>query len=172
MLDRDQISDLLSAEVDAAVGYSDSQLSADRIEATDFYLGKPFNSVPEGKSSVIATEVADTIEHMMPALMEIFMRSGDIVKFLPRHPEDQQKAEAATMLVNSVFQSQAQPYGLLHDFVKDALLYKAGVLRCGYDTEVTYTNERYEGLTELDVQALTNEPDVEVLEAVSVATDE
>ena len=73
-------------------------------------------------------------------------------------------AEAATMLVNSIFQSQAQPYGLLHDFVKDALLYKAGVLRCGYDTEVTYTNERYEGLTELDVAALTNEPDVEVLE--------
>jgi hypothetical protein len=172
VLDRDQISQLLSNEVDAAVGYSDSQLSADRIEATDYYLGKPFNSVPEGRSSVIATEVADTVEHMMPALMEIFMRSGDIVKFLPRHPEDQQKAEAATMLVNSVFQSQAQPFGLLHDFVKDALLYKCGVLRAGYDTQVEYTTERYEALTDMDVQALTAQPDVEVLQAVSVATDD
>ena len=168
MMDNSEIRARLSAEIDAAVGYADSQLSEDRIEATEYYLGKQFNTVPDGKSSIVATEVADVIEYMMPSLMEVFMRSGEVVRFLPRHPEDQPKAEAATMLVNSIFQSQNNGFTILHDFIKDALLYKCGVLKCYFDTDVSYTTEQYQGLTELDVAALTADDDVEMLQSTSV----
>ena len=49
MLDREEIRARVGAELDAAIGYSDSELSADRIEATEFYLGKQFNTLPDGK---------------------------------------------------------------------------------------------------------------------------
>ncbi|MGA0335286.1 MAG: WVD2 family protein [Luminiphilus sp.] len=172
MIDNDEIRARLSAEIDAAVGYADSQLSEDRIEATEYYLGKQFNSVADGKSSIVSTEVADVIEYMMPSLMEVFMRSGEIVRFLPRHPDDTQKADAATMLVNSIFQSQNNGFTILHDFIKDALLYKCGVIKCYYDTDVTYTSERYEGVTELDVAALSADPEVEVLRSESISTED
>lgn len=168
MMDNSEIRARLSAEVDAAVGYADSQLSEDRIEATEYYLGKQFNTVPDGKSSIVSTEVADVIEYMMPSLMEVFMRSGEVVRFMPRHPDDQPKAEAATMLVNSIFQSQNNGFTILHDFIKDALLYKCGVLKCYFDTDVTHTTENYEGVTDFDLAALTEDPDVEVLQSTSI----
>ena len=171
MLDREEIRARVGAELDAAIGYSDSELSADRIEATEFYLGKQFNTVPDGKSSIVATEVADVVEHLMSSLLEVFMRSGEIFRFLPRHPDDASKAEAATVLVNSIFASQNNGYLILSDLIKDALLYKTGVARAFFDTDITYAVETYEGLTELDVAALADDPDVEVLEAVSISTD-
>ena len=51
MMDREEIRARLNSEFEAAVGYSDSQLSSDRQEATDYYLGRPWNTPAEGRSS-------------------------------------------------------------------------------------------------------------------------
>ncbi len=39
MMDREEIRARLNGEFDAAVGYSDSTLSADRLQAAEFYQG-------------------------------------------------------------------------------------------------------------------------------------
>ncbi len=119
--------------------------------------------MPEGKSSIVSTDTADVIEFLMPQLMEVFMRSGEPVKFLPQHPDDFDKAHAATCLVNSIFTAQNNGWAVLHDFVKDALLFKCGVIKAYYDTEVSYTTESYEGVTDLDLAALTADADVEIV---------
>lgn len=172
MMDREEIRARLNSEFEAAVGYSDSQLSSDRQEATDYYLGRPWNTPAEGRSSIVSTDTADVIEFLMPQLMEVFMRSGEPVRFLPQHPEDREKAHAATCLVNSIFTAQNNGWTVLHDFIKDGLLYKCGVIKAYYDTEIDYSVEQYAGLTDMDIAALTADPDVEVINTVSVSTED
>ena len=113
----DDLKKRLEDELAAAVGYADSQFADDRIEAVNFYLGKQFNTVPSGRSTVVATEVSDVVEFILPSLMEVFMRSGDIVRFTPRNRDDVGKAQAATILVNSIFTGQNNGFLVLHDFV-------------------------------------------------------
>ena len=54
-----------------------SKLSAERADAMDYYLGDMARDmpVPEGRSRAVSTDVADTIEGLMPSLIEIFCGS-------------------------------------------------------------------------------------------------
>src|ERR1700687_5233429 len=54
-----------------------SKLSAERADAMDYYLRDMARDmpVPEGRSRAVSTDVADTIEGLMPSLIEIFCGS-------------------------------------------------------------------------------------------------
>ena len=84
---------ILQHEIQSAVNYYDSEFSADRSEVLDYYLGQPFGNEVPNRSQVVATEVSDTIEYIMPSLMKMFASSGDFVRFPPRGPEDVKAAE-------------------------------------------------------------------------------
>jgi hypothetical protein len=58
---------------------------------------------PEGRSHAVSTDVADTIEGLMPSLMEIFRTGDEVVRFEPVGPEDVAAAEQETDYVNHVF---------------------------------------------------------------------
>lgn len=47
------------------------ELSNDRAQAMDHYLGRPYGNEVEGRSSVVMRDVADTIEWIKPSLMKI-----------------------------------------------------------------------------------------------------
>ncbi len=82
---------IIRNEIEQSLGYYDTEYSQDRIQAMDYYLGEPFGNEQSDRSQVIATEVSDTIEHIMPSIMRIFTQSDDYVRFTPRGPEDVQK---------------------------------------------------------------------------------
>ena len=73
---------LLAAEkADALAAASAAKLSADRADAMDYYLGDMARHMParDGRSTAVSTDVADTIEGLMPSLMEIFAGSDEVV---------------------------------------------------------------------------------------------
>jgi hypothetical protein len=151
-------------EIESAVNYHDTELSADRIEMMDYYLGEPFGNEMEGRSAVISSDVADTIDAMLPSLMKIFTASGDFVRFAPRGPEDVEAAEQATDYVNFILNSDNNFFVILHNFMKDALLFKYGVVKSYYDETETVTEDSYSDLTEDELTALLADPDIEVVE--------
>src|SRR6202163_229872 len=59
-----------------------SKLSAERADAMDYDLGDMARDmpVPDGRSRAVSTDVADTIEGLMPSLMEIFCGENEIVR--------------------------------------------------------------------------------------------
>ena len=61
---------------------------------------------PDGRSKAVSSDVADTIEGMMPPLMEIFAAGEEVVQFAPVGPEDVAAAEQETDYVNHVFMQQ------------------------------------------------------------------
>jgi hypothetical protein len=151
-------------EIESAVNYHDTELSADRIETMDYYLGEPFGNELDGRSAVVSSDVADTVEAMLPSLMKIFTASGDFVRFAPRGPEDVEAAAQATDYVNFILNSDNNGFVILHNFLKDALLFKYGVVKSYYDETETVTEDSYIGLTEDELTVLLADPDIEVVE--------
>ena len=154
---------ILQHEIQSAVNYYDSEFSADRSEVLDYYLGQPFGNEVPNRSQVVATEVSDTIEYIMPSLMKMFASSGDFVRFQPRGPEDVKAAEQATDLVNFAINEDNRGFTVLHNWFKDALLFKQGAVKFYWDETETVINETYEGLTEDEVTLLLDDPAVEVV---------
>jgi hypothetical protein len=154
---------ILQHEIQSAVNYYDSEFSSDRSEVLDYYLGQPFGNEVPNRSQVVATEVSDTIEYIMPSLMKMFASSGDFVRFQPRGPEDVKAAEQATDLVNFAINEDNRGFTVLHNWFKDALLFKQGAVKFYWDETETVINETYEGLTEDEVTLLVDDPAVEVV---------
>ncbi len=154
---------VLQNEIQSAVNYYDSEFSAERAETLQYYLGEPFGNEVENRSQVVATEVSDTIEYIMPGLMKMFSSSPDFARFLPRGPEDVEAAEQATDLVNFAINSDNNGFKTIHDWFKDALLFKQGAVKFHWLETDTTVNETYEGLTEDELTLLVSDPAIEVI---------
>jgi len=164
VMDEGELQSVLRAEFDDARDYHTNQLGSERQKAGDYYLGARFGNEQEGRSSVVSTEVADTIEYVMPSLMRIFASTDEAVRFMPRGPEDVEAAEQASEYVNWVLNNENQGFTILHNWFKDALLNKMGVVKYWWDEKVETSTEEYEGLSDPEFALLTSDAAIEVIE--------
>ena len=146
-----------------AVNYYDTEYSRERSETLDYYLGEPFGNEVENRSQVVATEVSDTIEFIMPQLMKVFQSSDQFARFVAREPEDIRAAEQATDLVNYVINNDNNGFVNLYSWFKDALLFKVGVLKVFWEENVQVVDEKYQDLSEEELTILLDDSDVEVV---------
>lgn len=164
LMDDGELQSVLRAEFDDARDYHTNQLGNERQKAGDYYLGAKFGNEQEGRSSVVSTEVADTIEYVMPSLMRIFASTDEAVRFMPRGPEDVEAAEQASEYVNWVLNNENAGFTILHNWFKDALLNKMGVVKFWWDEKVETSTEEYEGLSDPEFALLVSDQAVEVVE--------
>jgi hypothetical protein len=126
-----------------------AELSNDRERAMDYYLGRmPDLPAQDGRSSAVSSDVADTIEGLMPSLMDIFAGSDEVVRFEPVGPEDEEAAQQETDYVNHVFMQRNPGFMTLYSFIKDALLSKVGIVKVWWEEREEEERETYYGLTE------------------------
>lgn len=150
-------------EIEQALGHYDTEYSQDRIDAMDYYLGEPFGNEQPDRSQVVSTEVSDTIEHIMPSLMRIFTQSDDYVRFVPHGPEDVAIAEQASDYCNWVINNDNRGFEIMHNWFKDALILKSGVVKFYWDEIIEVETEEYEGLNEDELTILLADPEVDVV---------
>ena len=142
---------MLSDEKSSALAaITAARLSEDRADAMDYYLGDMSKDMPaqDGRSRAVSTDVADTIEGLMPNLMDIFAGSDEVVRFEPVGPEDEEAAQQETDYVNHVFMQQNPGFMVLYSFVKDALLSKVGIVKVWWEEREEEERETYYDLTE------------------------
>jgi len=145
-MDLSTLKAMLSAEkADALAATASAKLSAERSNAMDYYLGDMRKDMPsqEGESSAVSTDVADTVEGLMPSLMEIFCGSDEVVAFNPISAQDVPAAEQETDYVNHVFMQRNPGFLVLYSFIKDALLQKVGVVKIWWETREEEQRETY-----------------------------
>ena len=174
-MDDEQLGSVISREITERLNHFDTEYTQDRIDALDYYLGRPFGNEVEGRSSVVDTTVADVVEQIMPSMMRIFTGTDKVVRFAPRNEEDVEAAEQATDYVNFILQNDNDYYRVLYNFIKDSLLFKIGVIKVCWDEMDEVQEEVYEGLEESELALLLANPDVEVVEqetTIVVAGDE
>jgi hypothetical protein len=141
---------LASEKADALAAISAARLMDERADAMDYYLGDMRKDMPapEGRSRAVSTDVADTIEGLMPNLMDIFAGSDEVVRFEPIGPQDEAAAAQETDYVNHVFMQQNPGFMVLYSFIKDALLSKVGIVKVWWEEREEESRETYYDLTE------------------------
>lgn len=158
----------INKEISNSVGYSNGRLSEMRRRAEYYYLGEAKGELAppeiEGRSSVVSTDVADTIEWMLPNLLKIFTASDAAVEFAPRQQKDEQSAKQATDYINHVFHKQNPGFQIMYTWFKDALLQKNGILKVYWDDKKDVTKEEYKGLDANELTMLLQDPAVEPVE--------
>ncbi len=129
---------------------SSAALSEERADAMDYYMGDMSKDMPaqDGRSRAVSTDVADTIEGLLPGLMDIFAGSDEVVRFEPVGPEDEAAAQQETDYVNHVFMQQNPGFMTLYSFVKDALLQKNGIVKIWWEENEQEERETYYDLTD------------------------
>jgi hypothetical protein len=95
------------------------QLTEARAQAMKYYLGEMQRDMPAepGRSRAVSTDVSDTIEGMLPDLMDIFAGSDEVVRFEPAGPNDKDAAQQETDYVNHVFMQQNPGFMVLYSFL-------------------------------------------------------
>ncbi|HEY7687351.1 MAG TPA: hypothetical protein VH835_01585, partial [Dongiaceae bacterium] len=156
---------ILSAEIEDSIGHVGGELSEQRRKALDYYLGQPFGNEIEGRSKVVSTDVADTIEWILPSLLRIFTAGDDVVRYEPTGPEDEEVARQATEYANWIFTRDNPGFLILYTLFKDALLQKNGIGKVWWEETEEDQREVYRQKTPDEVQALLADPDVELIEA-------
>lgn len=167
----EQLAAIVEQQCKSASTFSNSELSKDRSKALDYYLGKPFGNEVEGRSAVVSTDVFDTVEGMLPALLEIFTASNRIVECEPYGPEDEVPARQQTEAANYVLFKQNNATLVFYTWFKDALLSKVGIVKYFYETEDEYRIETYASLNEEELNTLASNENVEIQEIIESEED-
>lgn len=150
---------IIEQEIAGSIGQWDGSLAFERKLEIDYYNGKPFGNEKEGESQVVSTDVSDTIEGMLPDLLEIFTASDDVVRFDPVGLEDEEVCKQQTELSNYIFYKQNNGFLVMYEWFKDALINKNGVVKYYWEEKEEKTTEEYEGLTEGEYRQLLNPND-------------
>lgn len=165
----DGLKALLDAEIAQALGYV-GKLTVQRQKAIYYYNAEAKLELapPEvdGRSSVVSSDVSDVVEWIMPQLCKIFTGSDDAVSFAATNEQGEAAAEQATAYCNHVFYRQNRGFTILHNWFKDALIEKTGIVKVWWDEHEDVTREEYKGLTIPEIATfILNDKTVQIVEA-------
>ena len=163
-MNRISLKSLLDAEIDGAIGYLQTETTEQRTRALEYYLRYPYGNEVEGRSQIVTGEVAEVIDGAIPQLIRIFTASDDIIRYEPVGPGDEQGANQATDYSNWVFYKDNPGFAILHDWFKDALLEKVGVVKAYWDNRIDVIKETYENLSDDELTLLLADGTREIIE--------
>lgn len=163
-MDEEEFSAVVGSAIDDAADYIDQYVAPMREAATAYYRGDLFGNEEENRSSIVLTEVRDTVLQVMPSLLRVFTSAEKAVEFVPRNMEDVPLAEQATDYVNYVFYQDNNGFKVLYDVFKDALVRKTGIVHWRIDETVDVREYYFEDIDEAQYVLLASDPELEVLE--------
>lgn len=157
---------LQSEKSDALSGMEASKLADERSKALDYYLGDMSDDMPApaDRSKAVSHDVSDTVEGLMPSLMEIFTGGDEVVEFAAVGPEDEDAAAQETDYINHVFMQKNPGFIILYSFIKDALLSKNGVVKVFWEEKEEEERETLYGLDDASYGILKELDGVEIVE--------
>lgn len=149
-MDKDALLKHLQAHEDDASQYVE-QIGKARLASLREYNREayPGDEDMEGWSRIVTSEVQDTVEWILPELLDVFTSTDEAVVFEPVTPEDVQGAQQATDTCNYVFYKQNNGFLELYTAIKDALT----VQNCA----VMWRKEKYQARTTEQAQGLSAE---------------
>ena len=154
---------IINSEITNALGYMGGNLSSQRKKSLEYYMGEKLGTEIDGRSQVVSTDVADTIETILPNLLRIFTSSEKVVKCEPVKVEDVKLAEQVTNYINYIFNKDNDGFSILYTWFKDALLEKNGIVKVYWDESESVEQETYQNLSDDEYRLLIEDDDVEVI---------
>jgi len=163
-----ELESVIGQQIAHARSYLSAEVASDRQANLRYYLGRPLGNEVEGRSQVISTDVQDTVESIMPDLVEMFAASGSIWKYQPQGPEDVPYTEQMDSYIwDTVWNIDNPGFTITHDALKDVLLEKTGILKIWWDDTKPTTQESLKEVQLMEVARHYEDPNVEILEATT-----
>ena len=159
-----ELQSIINGEISNSLGFLGGNLSSQRKKSLEYYLGEKLGTEIDGRSQVVSTDVADTIETILPNLLRIFTASDNVVRCEPVKAEDVALAEQATNYINYIFNKDNPGFSILYTWFKDALLEKNGIIKVFWDESKKVEQGTYKNLNDDEYQLLVNDPNVEFVE--------
>lgn len=161
-MDEDEILRAVKKDRDAAV--QAQSVFAERINscynAYHAIVDSKYN-IP-GRSTVVSSDVMDTIEWMMPSLMRVFTASHDIVVIQPMGGEDVTAAEQHQALINYQFNYKMEGFTKFYTWFKDALIYGFGVVKITWENFYEKKSLFYEEMSNEEFAALSIQTNISI----------
>jgi hypothetical protein len=171
-LDDNKLRSVIESEIDDAIGYLETETTDERQQALEYYMREPYGNEVEGKSSIVTGEVAEVVDGAMPQIMRVFTSSDDAVQFEAVNQGDEQLAEQATVYCNHIFYKDNNGFEIMHDWFKDALLQKVGIVKAYWDDKVDVATEKYYGINDDELTMIMQDEEVEIVEQDSFVVQE
>jgi hypothetical protein len=126
-------------------------LGGEREKAQREYFRMPYGNEEDGWSSIVTSDVQDTVEWILPQLLDIFAATDSIVSFEPTSQEDVKGAEQATDTCNYIFNKKNDGFLILYTAIKDALLVKNGAVHWRKETKRRKVKTPLRGVSEMQL---------------------
>ena len=162
-MDENKLKSIIESEIDNALGFIETDTTDERQKALEYYLREPYGNEIEGKSAIVTGEVAEVVDGALPQLIRVFTSSDNVVEFQPVNDGDEPFAKQATEYCNWVFYKENDGFLILHNWFKDALLQKTGVVKAYWDNKQDVTKEKYENLSDDELLMLMQDQEFEVI---------
>lgn len=154
-------------------------LQMDREDLTKYYYGDlpamPVKTDPQGpdtddgadmgRSTIVSTDVRDTVMAIMPSLIRIFANDESAVYYASRTEKGEAEAEQATDYVNYVFWEDNDGFLTLHSVLKDALTVKTGIVKWWTETREELSTKAFRGIHEDQLNFMLSEAEQAGLDA-------
>ena len=159
-----ELQSIIASEISISQDFLGGDLSRQRKKSIEYYLGDKLGTEIDGRSQVVSTDVADTIETILPNLLRIFTASDQVVKCEPVKAEDVGVADQATNYLNYIFYKDNPGFQILYTWFKDALLEKNGIVKVYWDESSKVEQETYKNLSQDEYYLLMQDDNVELVE--------
>tara|TARA_B110000008_G_scaffold33253_1_gene29507 strand:+ start:1369 stop:3555 length:2187 start_codon:yes stop_codon:yes gene_type:complete len=166
--DNDSLVNVIGSHIDDSLGFIATDTQLERAAALEYYLREPYGNEVEGRSQIVTGEVAEVVDGALPQIMKVFTTNSKAVEFEPVNANDGALAEQVTAYVNHIFYKDNNGFEIMHDWFKDGLLQKVGVVKAYWDDKKNTTTEKYQNLTEDELAMLMQDEEVEVVEQEEV----
>jgi hypothetical protein len=175
-LSDDEVIAIIDDEVRQSLGFDGDKLSEMRRKAMYYYLGEATEdlappSVP-GRSQVVATDVRNTIEAMLPQLMVTFTGGDSVVECEATEEDDEAKATQVTQYLNYLFFKKNKGRSKVYTWLKDGLMAKRGFMKVWWDTTDQETREEYKAQDSVCLSMLMDDDEIKITEQESYPDEE
>ncbi len=162
-MDDNKLKGILDSEIENSIGYVETETTEDRAKAINYYNREPYGNEVEGRSSIVTGEVAEVVDGALPQLLRIFTQSDELVRFEPKFPGDEEAAKQATEYCNLVFFQDNDGVILMHNWFKDALLQKNGIVKYWWEESEDPVKETYKNLNAEELTMLFADNEMELV---------
>ena len=118
MFDTEELKSAIASEMENSVS---NELVAKKRMALEYYNGNlPAKLDTAGRSGVVSTDVADSIEWLLPNIVESL--TGKAVRFSPMSQADEEQAQLEEEITAFAFNEDNNGFLAMYESVKDALI--------------------------------------------------
>lgn len=167
MMNQEELKALCADEINNAIGYLESDTVQARADAMNYYFRDKYGTEVEGRSQVVTGEVAEAVDGALPQLIRVFTSCEDAVRFEATKDGEEPLADQASDMANWVFYKDNDGFLILHNWFKDALLQKVGVVKAYWEEKKDTIKEKYKGLTDDELAMIMQTGEWEITKQVT-----